>query len=81
MVAAAGETLGPLGGHGLADDDGVALLVGDGHGAAGDAVDEEGLHLKLWEGAAHAVGVHDGQSGDGGRDEGLDGVAAANLVG
>ena len=81
MVAARASRLGPGRGDGLPDDDGVALFVGNGHGAAGNAVHEEGLHLELGEGPPHAVGVHDGQAGLGRRDHHLHRVAAANLVG
>ena len=52
-----------------------------GEGVPGNAVDEECLHLKLRESAAHSVAVDDGKAGNGGGDDGFQGVAAAHFVG
>lgn len=58
---AAGQPLGLCGVFGL-DQHAVAAFVRHRHRACRHAVDVEGFHFKLREGAAHAVRINDGHA-------------------
>src|SRR6266403_654334 len=75
----AGQPLHPRPRLRARDDDGVVAHVGERERVHRQVVDREGGHLRLGEGAAHAVAVHHGQSEHGRGHERLDRVAAADL--
>ena len=75
---AAGDPLG-LGGRARLDDAGIALFVGDRDRRGRHAIDVEGFHLELREGAAHAVGIDQRQAALGGDHDGNGRIDAAGL--
>src|SRR6266404_1222401 len=75
----AGQPLHPRPRLRARDDDGVVAHVGERERVHRQVVDREGGHLRLGEGAAHAVAVHHGQAEHGRGHERLDRVAAADL--
>src|SRR6267143_3577370 len=75
----AGQPLHPFPRLRARDDDGVVTHVGERERVHRQVVDCKGGHLRLGEGAAHAVAVHHGQAEHGRGHERLDRVAAADL--
>src|SRR5262245_12142912 len=73
------EALHPLPRRGAGDDDRVVANVRQRQGIHREVVNREAGHLRLGEGAAHAIGVDDGQAQHRGSHERLQRVAAADL--
>lgn len=72
------DALGGVVGDGV-DDDAVALVVGERHRGVGDPDQAGQHHLRLGEGPAHRVAVHQRQPRLGGAGDGQHGVDAADL--
>ena len=73
------EPFEPIHVHHVAEHHDVSLVVGDGGGGRFRAIDEEGGHLHLGKGAAHAVAVEHRQTSLRGGDDGFHRVGPADL--